>query len=173
MHPSPKGQTWVQSYKPAFETAFWDGFLLFKRFPYTNAWCRWTKGVNMKIFEVYSIEEHWSALKNPANISCMAAGTPGRDGLWTPSWCLMITACRKAAHGFRLPADVSEGIGGNNVHASVNCLTYSHASSASFQWLVDLQDDLVFGHNNYASASQTPSGRNVSEKRGLTTVGSC
>lgn len=45
--PTPKGQTWAQPHKPA-------SVILFKMFSYTNAWCRWTKGVNMEILEVRS-----------------------------------------------------------------------------------------------------------------------
>lgn len=122
-HNAPKSQR--SDLSPIIQVSFWDVSLY-------NAWCRWTKGVNMKICEVHSIEEHWSALKNPARSSCVAAGMPGRDGLWTLSWCLMTTACRKASHRFRLPAEVSEGIWRNDVHASVKCLTCSRAFSASF-----------------------------------------
>lgn len=67
MHPSPKGQTWIQSSKPAFE-------ILFKMFSYANAWWRWTKGVNMKILEVCS-----SVLRN--------IGLPWQTQHTAAAWC--------------------------------------------------------------------------------------
>lgn len=128
---------------PIIQASFWDTFqdvFLYKFMMQVNKGSVHENTWGTQL----SIEEHWSALQTSKQELPWTSVTPwkGRDGLWTLSWCLTTTVCRNAAHGFRLPAEVSKGIWRKDVHASVKCLICSHDFSASFWWLVDLQDDL-------------------------------